>query len=506
MARDLLLSLASGLLLSLAFPEPDLWPLAWVAIAPLLAVTARAPARRALATGFAFGLGFFGSLLVWISIVGWVAWAVLVVMESLYLGLFAAGWSWLSRGPRRWARLSGAAALWVLMEVARGSVPVVGFAWGELAQSQHDVAWALDPAAWGGRLFVSFLLVLFNGLVAEMLVGEPSGERVARGRLSVAALVLIVVILAIPGPVGSQDPLRVAIVQGGVPRDYTGTAASKDLEITRSHVTLTAEAATTEPDLVVWPESSVGIDPERVGEVGGLLAEASNSAGVPMIVGGNTERDDGRYQVMAFLVSDGGMIIDRYQKVHLVPFGEYVPNRAALDFIPMLDQVPRDAVPGDDVVIFDIAGGKVAPVISFEGDFGSLVSGRIAAGGRLLVVATNTSTWEGSWASAQHVAMSQVRAAENRVWTVHAALSGISAFIRPDGSVVRSLPLWTEATATEEVAFVSEGSPYSRLGDMPFMIFLFGLLVFAGIGSRADRLDDRPEQTGTIDHSEDGSG
>src|SRR5665809_35121 len=116
------------------------------------------------------------------------------------------------------------------------------------------------------------------------------------------------------------------------------------------------------------------------------------------------------------------------------------------DRIPALEQVPRDAVAADEPVVFDIAGGKVVPVISFEGDFGSLVRKPIAEGGRLLVVATNTSTWGYSWASAQHVAFSQVRAVENGVWVAHAALSGISAFVSPNGQVIDSTSLWT-ATA-----------------------------------------------------------
>jgi apolipoprotein N-acyltransferase len=131
----------------------------------------------------------------------------------------------------------------------------------------------------------------------------------------------------------------------------------------------------------------------------------------------------------------------------------------------MLDQVPRDAIAADEPTIFEAAGGRVAPVISYEGDFGSLVRQRIADGGRLLVVATNTSTWGESWASAQHVAFSQVRAVENGVWVVHAALSGISAFVSPAGDVVRSTPLWEATTAVEVVRFAETPTLYARSGD-----------------------------------------
>lgn len=184
-----------------------------------------------------------------------------------------------------------------------------------------------------------------------------------------------------------------------------------------------------------------------------------------MIVGGTLARDDGDYQVMAYLVSPDGEIVDAYQKTHLVPFGEYVPARELLDWLPALAQVPLDAVPGKEPVVFDVAGGAVAPIISFEADFGSLAAGRIAAGGRLLVVLTNTSTWRHSWASAQHVAMSQVRAVESGVYVAHGALTGISAFVDPAGEVMERSELWEPDVLVQRVRFATGPSFYARTGD-----------------------------------------
>jgi apolipoprotein N-acyltransferase len=129
--------------------------------------------------------------------------------------------------------------------------------------------------------------------------------------------------------------------------------------------------------------------------------------------------------------------------------------------------------------VFDVAGGKVAPVISFEGDFGSLVRQRIDGGGRLLVVATNTSTWGRSWASAQHLAFSQVRAAENGVWVVHAALTGISGFVRPDGVVVAATPLWRGTTLVRDVSFAEDVTLYARLGDWVPLACVLGSVLAA---------------------------
>ncbi|MGH2820306.1 MAG: apolipoprotein N-acyltransferase, partial [Actinomycetota bacterium] len=275
---------------------------------------------------------------------------------------------------------------------------------------------------------------------------------------------LLVAPLLLPPAAADGDPLRVSIVQGSIPRD-TADLFERDIAILRSHLELTREAASARPDLVVWPESSVGLDVDRTRDAARALTLAARSARAPLVVGGNLDVDAGHYKVMAFAVSEKGGIVDRYQKTHLVPFGEYVPARDLLDWIPMLDQVPRDAIAGDEIDVFALAGGRVAPVISFEGDFGSLVRRRMDAGGRLLIVATNTSTWGNSWASAQHLAFSQVRAAENGVWVVHAALTGISAFVAPDGRVLGETGLYEESIVVRDVSFADDITFYARTGD-----------------------------------------
>jgi apolipoprotein N-acyltransferase len=257
--------------------------------------------------------------------------------------------------------------------------------------------------------------------------------------------------------------LRIGIVQGNVPDMPAGEA--KQLEILHSHRELTESLAAHDLGLVVWPESSVGEDLDDVPVVRGAVERAARAVGAPLIIGGNLDDGPDHYKVMAFQVRPDGRVVDRYQKTHLVPFGEYIPARDLFEWIPMLDQVPRDAVPATEPVVFQVAGGSIAPVISFEGDFGSLVRTRIDAGGRLLVIATNTSTWGESWASAQHVAFGQLRAAENGVWVAHGALTGISAFIDPEGNVVAETPLWEPATLRRTLRFADDVTLYARIGD-----------------------------------------
>lgn len=509
--RALLVALISGGLLSLSFPEPDITVLAWLSIAPLLYVARGAGWRRGATLGFVFGLGFFGALLIWIKYVGWFAWALLVLLQSAFAAIFGGGWGVVSRRSQGLAAVVGAASLWVAVEYLRQQLPVLGFTWGQLAQSQHDFGYILKWAKLGGGWTVAFVIVAVNaaltmamGAMREQAVRPRSYRRTA---VYAACIGLVFVLPIVPSLLGQEVRdtvgIDVAIVQGNVPRVFAGTIAEKDVVILNSHARLTRALADEDLDLIVWPESSVGVDLDtptpkwflqaEQHSAGEIVAQAAKMAGTEMIVGGNQRVGDDKYKVLAYHFGADGGLIDTYQKTHLVPFGEYVPWRGVLGWIPMLEQIPRDAVAGSEGKVFDTQAGRIAPVISFEGDFGSLVRERVGVGGgQLLVVATNTSTWETSWSSAQHVAFSQVRAVENGVWVAHAALSGISAFISEDGRVVQSSDLWTEDTLIQRDVSLSPVAPtfYNRTGDWLPIVCLIVALVEVAVGIR--------RRTGTV--------
>jgi apolipoprotein N-acyltransferase len=300
-----------------------------------------------------------------------------------------------------------------------------------------------------------------------------------------SATVVLVTPTIVPANDATGDRIRVALVQGNVPRSFAGTFSEKERAITTNHRRLTQALAGQDIDLVLWPESSVGIDIRSDRAVAREVAQAAAEVDAPMIVGANLDLDASHYQVTALQVEPDGAIADTYVKTHLVPFGEYVPMRSLLDWLPILDQVPRDAVRSDEVGLFDIAGNSVAPVLSFEGDFGALVRRRMDDGGRLLVVATNTSTWGESWASAQHLAFSQVRAAETGVWVAHVAISGISGLIAPDGRLTESLPLWADGTIVADVRFAEDTTIYAQTGEWVPMLCYIVLLGL--IASRIER-------------------
>jgi apolipoprotein N-acyltransferase len=469
--------LAGGGALALAFPEPSLGPLAWVALAPLLVAAPRLRTLRAALLGGLYGVVFFGVLIFWISIIGYVGWVLLVALQASFLAAFGAAWARCARLARPWARALVAPALWVTLEYLRARIPLGGFTWGQLAQSQNDAGALLRVASLTGGWGVAFLVVAANALIAEAW----TSWRDRAGPHALLWLGAAAACLAWPGLLPANDAsgkrLDVAIVQGGTSESLS-RLGPRQASILASHARLTERLAPG-VDLVVWPESSVELDLPTSPSPIRVLARSARAANAHIIAGVNDDVGERRYKVMAFLVTPRGRVAGVYQKNHLVPFGEYIPNRKLLDWIPMLTQVPKDAIPGTRPGVFDLGDYRVATVISFEGDFGSLARVPVAKGGRLLVVATNTSTWERSWASAQHLAFSQVRAAENGVWVVHGAISGISAFVAPDGSVTASTPLGPASTLTRGVRLARSTTFYARAGD--WLLWLCGAVALLGL-------------------------
>jgi apolipoprotein N-acyltransferase len=437
----------------------------------LVAVRGR-PAAFAFGCGVLFGMGFFGLLAAWVAMIGVLAWLALSLCQAVFIGVFAASWAVASRRLQGLMGALAAASLWVAVEYLRSRFPLGGFPWGQIAQSQHDYSSLLSLAAFGGGWAVSFVVVFVNAVAIELFRGLRT--RRTTGVIPVAAGVALLVTATVaagaalaPPPAASGPAVRVAIVQGSTPLSFDGTYYEKQVAILRSHLRLTRDLLKrgVSPDIVVWPESSIGIDLDDNPWVVRSIGSLARRLRATIIAGGNLEAGPDHYKVMAFEFSPDGRLVGRYRKTHLVPFGEYLPFRGLLDWLPGTSQIPRDAVAGHEPVLFDTPHGKVAPVISYEGDFGPLVRNRIAAGGRLLVVATNTSTWGRSSASLQHLAFSQVRAAENGVWVVHASIAGTSAFVAPDGGVVSSTPLWERATMAHTVHFSRGTTFYARTGD-----------------------------------------
>lgn len=472
----------SGALLLLAFPPLDQRWAAFVALIPLLLALRDATWPRGLLIGGAFGWTFFGILLFWIAGFGVVAWAALTGALAAYAALFGAlGAAIMRLGPV--GRLLGVPLLWVGIEMARGRFPLGGFTWGGMGYSQHTGGPALPVARIGGVYLTGLVVVAVNALLAEAIAS--SGGR-ARVRLGAIALLLALAPALLPvglaGPV--EGAMDVAAVQGNVPRGHftgfgrSGRRGPEDETIIRNHLAVTERLIGQPPlDLVVWPENAFDVDPLRNPALFAPVQELARRLDAPFVIGAIRGGERTFYNSNLLLDADGS-VRAIYDKTHLVPFGEYVPFGFARSLLPVLDQeIPVDGTAGSELQVFETPAGRVGTLICFESTFPELARASVRNGAQVIVVTTNNASFGTSPASAQHLATSRLRAVEHGRPVVHAAISGISAIIQPDGEIVERSALFTPALLRAQVPLTTGTTPYTRYGS--------GIEMAIGLGAAA---------------------
>lgn len=460
-------------MLSAAFPPMGWWPLAFVAVAPLLWLLASAGPRRGALLGLAFGLGFYGATIYWILLFGELAWVALTLLCMASTALFGLVAPALCRRGRPVLQAVGLAALWTVVDWIRTSWPLGGFSWGSLGVSQVDNRLTVRLATVTGVWGVTFVVVLVNALVLQAIVGGGGGVR-RLARVGVA-FILIAAPVVIPFSVPDGRALDVATLQVDVRRAAEGSLTDEDLGVARLNMTLHAELADDPPDLAVWGEGALDPgatnDPATVDAVRRAIAEV----GSPTLVGSVLDDPDGTQHTSVLLFDGSGAPADRYDKVHLVPFGEYVPWRRSLDWISALEQIPVDRTPGESV--HTVSTGGLPPIgtpICFENSFPSLTRAFVRAGAGFLVVPVNNASYGTSAASAQHLQMSRMRAVENGRWVIDAAVSGITAFVDPSGKVVAEAGLFRPAIVRHTIRIAHNTTPYVDLGDwFPWLCLAF---------------------------------
>ncbi len=482
----LAVAVLAGMLLYLSFPPVGAHWLAPVGVAVLTAVCRAQTARRAALLGLTTGLALFLPLVEWTAtIAGPAALIALALLQAVFFALLGA---LLPRVLRLPAWPLWTAALWVLSEALRSRIPFGGFPWGRLAFSQGDSA--LTPlAALGGAPFVSFVVALVGGVLAWALLSVRRRPAVAVAVTAAAAVAAVGGAALVPVPV-SGDPVRVAVVQGNVPRlglDFNAQRAAvlaNHAEATRELAADVRAGRVPAPDLVIWPENASDIDPFEDAAAYDLIDEAVKAVGVPVLVGAVLQGPgDG--------VSNTGIVWDpetgpgeRYVKRHPVPFGEYIPFRSLVRRVTSkVDLVPRDFVAGTDVGVLDVGPVRLGDVICFEVAYDDLVRDVVTGGGGLLVVQTNNATFGRSGETAQQLAMGRLRAVEHGRAVLVAATSGISAVLAPDGSVVESAPVFTREVLSAQVPTRSGTTLATRLGAAPELV-LSGLAVGAAFAGR----------------------
>jgi apolipoprotein N-acyltransferase len=473
---------------------------AFLAPIPFLWLVREARPRRGAMLGLAFGVAYFGAVLYWIWQFGQLAWGALTLACAAYMAAFGILAPAVWRGDRPIRSVAGLAALWTVLEWLRGMWPVGGFGWGQLGSTQTGDPFLLRLASVTGVWGVSFVVVLVAGLL--MLAVER-----ARSRPSSAAAILgvsLVLVLSpglIPIPGADGRTLDVAAIQVNVLRAGGLPPLEEDQRVAEMNIALHRQLAADPPDLAVWGESA--LDPgASATDFRIRVTRAIRDVGVPTLAGAVVQAPDGAFHNEGLLFGGDGRLIGEYRKVHLVPFGEYVPFRDKLSWISALQQIPYDETPGGRIQPLRFDGITFGDVICFENSFPSIDRTLIAQGAGFLVVQTNNASYGFTAASRQHLLMSQLRAVENGRWVVHAAVSGISAFIDPDGRVVAETGLFEPAILRQRIQVSTRRTLYTRFGDwVPWasLGLSAGLLLARRRGSRPARpVDPFPERPRTL--------
>ncbi len=437
--------------------------------------------RRGFILGLAFGLTYFGATLYWILLFGELAWGTLITVLALSVALFGLLAPVLWRQRHAVASCVGLASLWTGLEWLRGMWPVGGFTWGQLGSTQTGNRFLLPLASVTGVWGLGFVTVLVSGflLIALDRVGEGRPGRAAGLLVATLVLVFFPGLIHVPEPNGRK--LDVAAIQVDV-RGARGLGpAAEDRSVAAMNARLHRKLAPDPPDLAVWGEGALDpgatSDPATVAEV----RETIHDVGSPTLAGAVVNDPDGEQRTATLLFDGNGDLVDRYDKTKLVPFGEYVPFRRWLGWISATQQIPVDRVAGESAHTVHVEGlPAFGTPICYENSFPAIERDMVRQGATFFVLTTNNASYGFTAASEQHLVMSRLRAVETGRWVVHAAVSGISAFVDPTGTVRGETDLFDPAIMRATIRTSSAKTIYVRFGDwVPWLsiAFCFGLFL-----------------------------
>ena len=469
----------SGALLALSFPSHGHPAAAWVALTPLLVILhgIRSP-RLAFGLGLTTGAVHFAGTLSWLTQVmiefGGFPLPVGVLLNGLlvaYLALFPAAFAVMVVLLRvrfgGWGLLS-AAPVWLTTELGRMWL-FGGFPWEFLGYSQTSVLPVSQLASLFGVHGVTLLVVFINSAVALALVG-PRSHRVRVLAVATGALGVVVLFgawrLTDNRLVRDGTPLRVGLVQGNIAQADKWDPAMRSTILSR-YLDLSRQSAADGARLIVWPESATpfSFEDHPDGEAVRQLARDTNAH---VLFGSTQSRRNPVSRVFnaAFTLRPDGETVAVYQKMHLVPFGEYVPFRSVLFFASPLVEAVMDFSPGASPVTLPIGSHQMSTAICYEIIYPGLVRSFVRRGSELLTTITNDAWYGRSAAPHQHFQQAAMRAIEQGRYLVRAANTGISGVVDPYGRVLARSALFQTAVITEEVRLLTGLTLYGRMGDL----------------------------------------
>jgi len=490
-------------MLVLIFPRFNLDILAWFALIPLFFLIQGQPLLRVTAFGFWSGMVFYFFGLRWVTntivnygnlpvIVSYLVLLLLAAYLSLYMALFC-------HLLKRWSRgnplyfIFLAPGLWTALEYLRSSHSEFGFSWLGLGYSQSGNLPVIQMAKITGVYGVSSLIVFINACLYHALTTWLTGKRSAQDKKQVAGgLGLALVTLALwigygqavlekwKNTASTGKPLKVGLAQGNIAQHVKWNPLYQN-RVVETYRKLSLTAAKSRPGLIVWPEAAIPFYYSLDKKNSTLIKNIVETTKIPLLLGSPYGEFKSQKRVLynsAYLIGANGETIGRYDKIHLVPFGEFVPFKKLLWFVSKMVEGIGEFGRGEGDRVFDLNGTKLAVSICYEITFPDLVRRPILHGAEFLVNITNDAWFGKSAASYQHMDMAALRAVENRVAIVRAANTGISGTIDPTGAIRQATKLFTEDIVITEIRLhKGEKTFYTRHGDL----FSQGCLLLVGL-------------------------
>jgi len=469
-------------MLVLSLPKPDWYPLAWFAFVPLFYALGRATSWRTAAISSYFcGFVFFNGVFYWMtetmivyggldsaSAFG-VGLLFAVVYSVYFLGLGLGVYAFVRRvGP---SGLFLAAPLWVTIELIRTHFFFNGYPWMLTGYALVPFSGILQIVTWTGIFGLTFVATALNSVLAYgALVRDKRALAIG------AAAILVCSFLPIIGETTGGDPLDVRIIQTNIPLDEPWQSpASQQL---MDELESMSSAVTSRPKLVVWPETPAPFFLNSDQPFRERMERIARSLGAFVLLG-YIDRIQESPSNSAALLDPSGKIVSRYDKIRLVPFGEYIPLKDLLFFAEKFTQQVGDFAPGSNYILSNLEDHRFSTAICYESIFPNFVRQFVKQGSELIVIITNDGWFGESSAPFQHLRMGVVRAVENRRYVVRSANTGVSAIIDPYGRILTETPLGIRTVLEGTARFRSDKTFYTNYGDV--FAYLNAAVTLAGM-------------------------
>jgi len=482
-------AIIAGLLYFLSFPPYDYWYLIFPAL--YLFYYSLLSSKKSFLSGFIFGCVAYGVILLGIQSIGLEAWIPLTFLMGLMYGVFSKLFSYLNTksGNNFYVLLAALA----VFDLIRAYFPFGGFPWGfpstVLLTGPIDSPLFFEVPLTFRNFGPTGSSLLLQSLPLVIALGVFSKSKPKNYLKDYSIFLLIIFTIFISNYVVNDyqntqletSELNITIVQGNSPCPGAKNRCSNERQkIYDSHLVQT-QSLEGNFDLVVWPESSTGFnnDPGVHSRVQNDVSAQALRLDSYFLIGGDRPGEKEYFENYGIFINREGEIVDQYLKQHPVPFGEYIPFRKYLDWIPPLALVPRDMIRGYGQKIFMVNDTKISTVISFEGSFQRYIRNSVLDGAELVVILTNQASYGESGMSDQFILMSRANAISNERPIVHAAITGKSAFIDHNGKVISKSELFETTTLNEKLEVRQTETPYSKYGNyLNYIFIIIGAITF----------------------------